>query len=83
VRGSAGWDRRSPTSATGWAPAAPRPVGRATARTGGLTGYIVINADDLDAAIELASGCPGPAHDVSAEVAEVAEVGEVGEVAVS
>ena len=36
-----------------------------------LTGYIVINADDLDAAVELASGCPGLAHDVSVEVAEV------------
>jgi hypothetical protein len=45
-----------------------------------LTGYIVINADDLDAAVELASGCPGLAHDVSAEVAEVAEVVEVVEV---
>jgi len=39
-----------------------------------LTGYIVINADDLDAAVELASGCPGLAHDVSVEVAEVREV---------
>jgi hypothetical protein len=37
-----------------------------------LTGYIVINACDLDAAVELASGCPGLAHDVSVEVAEVA-----------
>ena len=39
-----------------------------------LTGYIVITADDLDAAVELASGCPGLAHDVSVEVAEVREV---------
>jgi hypothetical protein len=36
-----------------------------------LTGYIVINANDLDAAVELASGCPGLAHEVSVEVAEV------------
>jgi hypothetical protein len=36
-----------------------------------LTGYIVINADDLGAAVQLASGCPGLAHDVSVEVAEV------------
>ena len=37
-----------------------------------LTGYIVVSADDLDAAVELASGCPGLAHGVSVEVAEVA-----------
>jgi hypothetical protein len=36
-----------------------------------LAGYIVINANDLDAAVELASGCPGLANDVSVEVAEV------------
>jgi hypothetical protein len=36
-----------------------------------LTGYIVVHADDLDAAVELASGCPGLAHEVSVEVAEV------------
>jgi hypothetical protein len=36
-----------------------------------LTGYIVITAENLDAAVELASGCPGLAHDASVEVAEV------------
>ena len=36
-----------------------------------LTGYIIVTADDLDAAARLASGCPGLAHDVSVEVAEV------------
>jgi hypothetical protein len=36
-----------------------------------LTGYIVVTADDLDAASELAAGCPGLAHEVSVEVAEV------------
>ena len=36
-----------------------------------LTGYIVITAEDLDAAVDLASGCPGLAHQVSVEVAEV------------
>jgi hypothetical protein len=36
-----------------------------------LTGYIVVTADDLEAASELAAGCPGLAHEVSVEVAEV------------
>jgi hypothetical protein len=36
-----------------------------------LAGYIVITADDLDAATALASGCPGLAYGVSVEVAEV------------
>jgi hypothetical protein len=36
-----------------------------------LTGYVVIAADDLAAASELASGCPGLANGVSVEVAQV------------
>lgn len=36
-----------------------------------LTGYMVITAEDLDAAAQLAAGCPGLAHDVTVEVAEV------------
>lgn len=36
-----------------------------------LTGYVVIEADNLDAAASLAAGCPGLASDVDVEVAEV------------
>ena len=36
-----------------------------------LTGYIVIDAADLDAAAKLAAGCPGLASGVDVEVAEV------------
>ena len=36
-----------------------------------LTGYVVIDAADLDAAAQLAAGCPGLADGVDVEVAEV------------
>jgi hypothetical protein len=36
-----------------------------------LTGYMVIDAPDLDAAAKLAAGCPGLAGGVDVEVAEV------------
>lgn len=36
-----------------------------------LTGYVVVAANDLDAATDLARGCPGLANGVSVEVAEV------------
>ena len=36
-----------------------------------LTGYVVIDAADLDAAATLAAGCPGLASGVDVEVAEV------------
>ena len=36
-----------------------------------LTGYVVIDAADLDAAATLAAGCPGRASGVDVEVAEV------------
>jgi len=36
-----------------------------------LTGYVVVAADDLTAATDLARGCPGLANGVSVEVAEV------------
>ena len=36
-----------------------------------LTGYMVIDAADLDAAATLAAGCPGLADGVDVEVAEV------------
>ena len=35
-----------------------------------LTGYLVITADDIDAASRLARGCPGLANGVSVEVAQ-------------
>ncbi|HEV2371653.1 MAG TPA: YciI family protein [Streptosporangiaceae bacterium] len=38
---------------------------------GVLTGYVVIDAADLDAAAKLAAGCPGLANGVDVEVAEV------------
>jgi hypothetical protein len=38
-----------------------------------LTGYIVVSADSLEAASQLAAGCPGLRHDVSVEVAEVVD----------
>ncbi|WP_136609286.1 YciI family protein [Sinomonas albida] len=40
-------------------------------RTAVLSGYFVIEADDLDAAAGLAAGCPGLADGVDVEVAEV------------
>ena len=39
-----------------------------------LTGYVVVAADDLTAAAEVARGCPGLANGVSVEVAEVVEM---------
>ncbi len=38
-----------------------------------LTGYVVVTADDIGAAAQLASGCPGLRHDASVEVAEVVD----------
>lgn len=37
-----------------------------------LSGYILISADDLDAAAELARGCPGLGNGVSVEIGELA-----------
>jgi hypothetical protein len=61
----ADFGNRVGTSRTLSAPQGEAPDGRV------LTGYIVITAENLDSAVELASGCPGLAHDVSVEVAEV------------
>jgi len=36
-----------------------------------VTGYTVIAADNLDAAVALAKGCPGLAHDGGVEVSEI------------
>ena len=44
-----------------------------SASSGGevLTGYVVLSADSMDAAVKLAQGCPGLADGVSVEVAQV------------
>ena len=55
------------------------PVARLTAAEPGdpatavLTGYLMVSADDAEAATQLARGCPGLAHDLSVEIAEVLE----------
>jgi hypothetical protein len=40
-----------------------------------LAGYVVIAAADLDAAVELAKGCPGLRHGGGVEVGEALEMG--------
>jgi hypothetical protein len=51
-------------------------VGRVTALgstgTGSevLTGYVLVNADDLEGAVALAKGCPGLQHEGGVEVGE-------------
>ncbi len=35
-----------------------------------LTGYVLVNADDLEGAVALAKGCPGLQHDGGVEVGE-------------
>jgi hypothetical protein len=39
-----------------------------------LSGYVVINAADMESAVTLAKGCPGLASGVSVEVAEVVDI---------
>lgn len=39
--------------------------------TGVLGGYVVVDAGSLDAAVEIAQGCPALRHDGGIEVAEV------------
>lgn len=39
-----------------------------------LSGFMLLNADTLSAATDLARGCPGLAHGVSVEVGELVEV---------
>jgi hypothetical protein len=39
-----------------------------------LTGYVVITADDFDAAVAVAKGCPGLKHGGGVEVGEAVEV---------
>ena len=60
-------DTGNRVGATRTVPAAPRgEPGSAV-----LTGYMVIDAPDLDAAAKLAAGCPGLAGGVDVEIAEV------------
>ena len=49
-------------------------VGGGTSRTG-LTGYSILEAGDLDAAVSLASGCPIVADGGTVEVYETIDVG--------
>lgn len=42
--------------------------------TNPLTGYSLVNADDIDAAVELAKGCPVLANDGNVEVAEAIDM---------
>ena len=46
-------------------------AGRGDPGSAVLTGYVVIDAADLDAAAAVAGGCPGLADGVDVEVAEV------------
>ena len=39
-----------------------------------LTGYVVITANDLEAAVAVAKGCPGLAHGGGVEVGETVDV---------
>jgi YCII-related domain-containing protein len=39
-----------------------------------LAGYVVINADDLDAAVAVAKGCPGLQHGGRVEVGETVDM---------
>ncbi len=52
------------------------PEGEDTSETAVLTGYVVIAADGLDAATNMASGCPGLKSGVSVEIAETVETVE-------
>jgi hypothetical protein len=49
-------------------------VGGGAARTA-LTGYSILDADDLDAAVKLAAGCPIIADGGSVDVYETIDVG--------
>jgi hypothetical protein len=60
-------DRGNRVGATRTVPAAHR----GDPGTAVLRGYVVIEADNLDAAAGLAAGCPGLAGGVDVEVAEI------------
>lgn len=46
-------------------------MSRQLGATGVLGGYVVVEAPGLDAAVDIAKGCPGLRHDGGIEVAEV------------
>jgi hypothetical protein len=50
-------------------------LGDAAADHSALAGYVVITATDLEAAVELAKGCPGLRHGGGVEVGEAVEMG--------
>jgi hypothetical protein len=43
----------------------------ASPQTGSLSGYVVVNADNLDSAVVLAQGCPGLRAGGQVEVGEI------------
>ena len=47
-----------------------RALGSGERRGDALAGYVVIDADDLDKAVEVAQGCPGLRHGRGVEVGE-------------
>lgn len=51
-----------------------QPEGQGTPDAPVLTGYVVIAAEDLDAATNLASACPGLKSGISVEIAETVNV---------
>ena len=50
-----------------------RALGSGERRGDALAGYVVIDADDLDKAVEIAQGCPGLRHGRGVEVGEAVE----------
>ena len=48
---------------------------RRLGEVGGLGGYVVVDAASLDAAVELARGCPGLLHEGGIEVGEIVPSG--------
>jgi hypothetical protein len=42
--------------------------------TNSLTGYSIVNADNVDSACEIAKGCPVLSHDGNVEVAETLDM---------
>jgi hypothetical protein len=52
-----------------------RALGDGPADHSALAGYVVINAAGLDAAVEVARGCPGLRHGGRVEVGEAVETG--------
>jgi hypothetical protein len=51
-----------------------RALGDGASDKSALAGYVVVTAADLDAAVELANGCPGLRHGGGVEVGEAMEM---------